>query len=656
MVKTIKGRKLKKLLSALLLCALALSSSLRPDALADDGKTNVLVYMVASDLESEDAAATDNLNEMLSASRSFRDRLNLIVYAGGARTWHNDIFSPEENRCVRIDRKRAELLYAEDTRDMTDPETLSDFIRYCAENFPAERNVIILWDHGGGYKGFGADELNDYGSPMSPLGLMDALDAGGLYFDIIGFDACMMASYEMAYSLCGYGRYMVASEEIVPKGGWDYDKWLSALARAPKTDSLELCKLIVDTYMDWCRINAPGIKNNLSVVDLVRLDRTVPAALSRFSDAMLTNLQEGKYDLISVQRALLSNMSRANQVDMVDMIELTRTIDDPSSKELEQALRSSVLYNRKYPRDLNMNGLLIYVPINSDMLLGKKIEDMEELRALGISESYLEWLVSFGKYMSFARGEEKPQEGRTLLDAISGREGTSQEEIACSLVNSNQADLSTSSIRVDENGTPRLTMPEEQKELTLHIYRELFARENGKRIDYGEFVYDTDDFLLENRTFWGRMRGGWLYINDVLCPFFMESKEKLDDGRMALYGYTRMHRNDEEGALYVRLIHKTDTRSVTVEPLGFERVAFSRTGIQLDSLKPVSKLDAEDIVFFCSTGTDGQGEPVETRLTEDMKWGDVTKFEWKHTEELDRLSVEFSASDLYFNLYSLMKE
>ena len=45
-------------------------------------------------------------------------------------------------------------------KDMTSPETLGDFIRYCSSNYPANRNILILWDHGGGsLAGYGYDEL-----------------------------------------------------------------------------------------------------------------------------------------------------------------------------------------------------------------------------------------------------------------------------------------------------------------------------------------------------------------------------------------------------------------------------------------------------------------------------------------------------------------
>jgi hypothetical protein len=54
---------------------------------------------------------------------------------------------------------------------MTNPATLTDFIQYCDKNYPATRNELILWDHGGGtISGYGYDEKNaGSGSMTLPL-------------------------------------------------------------------------------------------------------------------------------------------------------------------------------------------------------------------------------------------------------------------------------------------------------------------------------------------------------------------------------------------------------------------------------------------------------------------------------------------------------
>lgn len=60
------------------------------------------------------------------------------------------------------------------------------------------------------------------------------------HLDIIGFDACLMATYEMAVHLPSYADYMVASEELEPSLGWSYDGWLGDLAANPEMKSADI--------------------------------------------------------------------------------------------------------------------------------------------------------------------------------------------------------------------------------------------------------------------------------------------------------------------------------------------------------------------------------------------------------------------------------
>ena len=104
-------------------------------------------------------------------------------------------------------------------------------------NFPAKKYAIILWDHGRGINGFGADFVfnND---KLTLDGMKQAFAnaskiTNNKKFELIGFDSCLMASVEVANSVKSFGNYMVASEEIEPQWGWDYSSILSSLNAYP---------------------------------------------------------------------------------------------------------------------------------------------------------------------------------------------------------------------------------------------------------------------------------------------------------------------------------------------------------------------------------------------------------------------------------------
>ena len=70
---------------------------------------------------------------------------------------------------------------------------------------------------------------------------------GGKKFDIIAFDACLLSSLEMAYTLSSCADYMVASEETVPGNGYQYASLLNQCL-AETTDPLSFAQHMVSTY------------------------------------------------------------------------------------------------------------------------------------------------------------------------------------------------------------------------------------------------------------------------------------------------------------------------------------------------------------------------------------------------------------------------
>lgn len=636
--------------SAVLAAVLVMLLQLVPPASAAGGKINVLVYMVASDLESHDQAATKDIKEMLSAAKSFSDNVQLIVYAGGARQWHNDVFSSSENRCVKLDRNGAELLYADGTRDMTDPLTLADFIKYCGDNCPADRNILIMWDHGGGFFGFGADELNEYDKPMSPLEMFSALGTGGLHFDIIGFDACSMASFEVAYSISDFAEYMVASEEMEPLCGWNYKAWLSKLANDPSMGNVEICRSIADSYMDMCRIYAPGVKRAVSVIDLGVCFKAGPV-LSSFSEEMTYEILSGTFDIVTMQRAINSNMMNVNQANMIDAIEFLRSLNFKEAKAMNKLLKQCVVYHRKYPEDLKKNGMTIYVPTNTDVISGVHLDDVETMREMGISEGYLGWVEGFRRYSKLVWQGEKHE--RTLLDVLNGTIADDYEQAVYDAVSKTTLDVTGAYLTADENNMPFLVMSDEQKRLTSYICQNVYREIGGETVNFGVFHFQPEDFPIVFDDFWKTMRDDWLFINGTLCPFFMEEKIQLPSGGTAIYGYTQMFRNGDPGELFLRMVYDDARGAIAIEPLCFQENDFSRDIQQFGRIVPVSDIDSDDIVFFFCLSEEDDENAAHVRLTEDMKWGDVISFELKKPDGIDDLSGAYLAIDLYQNKYDL---
>lgn len=113
--------------------------------------------------------------------------------------------------------------------NMSDPKNLADFIGWGMKNFPSEKYMLVIADHGKGWEGLIQDDSHK--GWMSVPQLREALEMAyqstGKKFDVIGFDACQMAAVEVASEIQNYAKYMVASQALEGREGWPYSQILS---------------------------------------------------------------------------------------------------------------------------------------------------------------------------------------------------------------------------------------------------------------------------------------------------------------------------------------------------------------------------------------------------------------------------------------------
>ena len=188
----------------------------------DLAEYTLLIYMCGSSLETTGGFASANITEMLGAEIS--DGVNIIIETGGTKKWRG--YGIESNEIGRYEISDGELVKVGETAlsGMGDSSTLTDFVKWGTENYPAEQTSLIFWNHGGGFvKGACYDELHS-GDWLTADEIVTALTACGLEkkFAFIGFDACKMACFDTAASINPFADYMIASQDLEHSGGWDY--------------------------------------------------------------------------------------------------------------------------------------------------------------------------------------------------------------------------------------------------------------------------------------------------------------------------------------------------------------------------------------------------------------------------------------------------
>jgi Clostripain family len=218
--------------------------------------------------------------------------------------------------------------------DSGKPQTLLDFIRWAKQKAPAERYALVVWNHGSGWQ---PDDLEDLyeevrasrdggvtarelalrsnqkiaravfgttvqgvlrlgdqheraiasddgtGHSLDTIELDRVLAKGheelGKPFDLLGMDACLMSTLEVAYQARANALNVVGSEELEPGDGWPYAAILKDLAARPAMDGAKLGEVVVKRYIQsyanrrrmWpvtqCAIATAGVKPFSTALD-----------------------------------------------------------------------------------------------------------------------------------------------------------------------------------------------------------------------------------------------------------------------------------------------------------------------------------------------------------------------------------------------------
>ena len=357
----------------------------------------IMVYMCGADLESQYGMAVNDLVEMAGAAIS--DKVNVIVFTGGTTKWNTDVISSKYNQIIKIagNGQISYLIENAGTGTMLDSDNLTSFIEYCADNFPANRYALIMWDHGGGsISGYGYDEKYPDINPMTLADIDRALTDADVAFDFVGFDACLMATTETAIMLAEHADYLIASEESEPGIGWYYTDWLSNLAKNTSMPTVEIGKNIADDFVYHSKTEAKGQPATLSVVDLAEIQDIIPNKLSAYSLAT-EQLISSDFNTVAAARSGSREFAADCYIDMVDMIDMTSQINTPEALDLTRSLMSAVKYNNTTSDMSNAYGLSIYFPYRSLKYVNMALEVYDEI---DMDKNYASCVRSFASYAS----------------------------------------------------------------------------------------------------------------------------------------------------------------------------------------------------------------------------------------------------------------
>ncbi|MEG1448165.1 MAG: clostripain-related cysteine peptidase, partial [Oscillospiraceae bacterium] len=494
---------MKKLLTIcvafMIACSLAACGdeiSSEPMSKADtDTQWAVYWYLCGSDLESNYAAATNDLAEMMEVE--LPENVQVIIQTGGANTWQNDIISSEKVQRYLYDSDGLSLIEELDPVNMGDTQTLADFLTFSNENYPAKRTMVSFWNHGGGsVTGAAFDE--QFG--MDSLSLPEMYEAFSSVFgenpdnqpvDIIGFDTCLMATVDTAYTFSDIGKYLVASEELEPGNGWLYSGWLDAIAENPQIEPLKLSKAICDTYVEGCEMVGTEDNITLSVTNLSKVNNLITAYDDFGKEALASAVENPAFfahfskiaNSIENYGGNTREQGFTNMADLGHLAEKSAEYLPQTSGKVVAALEDCVEYkvNGKYRPE--SQGLACYYSYNGD------IDDFISYSQLGAGEAFKHF------YAYGLTGE---------LDEI-GMEYVSEMDYDTlpELVNLSSVEWEDIPLTVDAEGCATLTLGEKANDILSSLTFELYYADPEEDIMLclgtdNDIISDWDNGVLKD--------------------------------------------------------------------------------------------------------------------------------------------------------------
>ena len=328
-----------------------------------------LIIFMSSDNDLS-AAALDDVDEMSKIGST--ERVNVIVLRDSLDSGtHTKVYHIQKGKPLVVKNFGANI-------DTGNWHELVDLFKLAQEQFPAQKYMVTVWNHGNGWEKNSKNKLqkgiaydDNSGNNITTKQLGDALREisllRGKKLELFSTDACLMQMVEVAYEFKDYVDYFAASEEVEPGQGWPYREILSAITKKPEMGALELGQTISRLYVD-------SYKNGTQEGDLATFSVVALPELSAAVDT-LPNLVEALSNLGSLRPRFFDNLKLAQSYDSpeyVDLLDFISNVRPVLSKNLkanealsktESAFAKAIKYEAHWGNDVKKSrGISIWLP------------------------------------------------------------------------------------------------------------------------------------------------------------------------------------------------------------------------------------------------------------------------------------------------------
>lgn len=540
-------------------------------------ETALYFYIIGSDLESEGGYASMLLDQLCASAPK---EIPILIQVGGARKWNNESVSGTAPQRFFIKNGKLKHLETLDESSMVEQSAVADFLCWAKKQNPGKRCGVIFWDHGGGTAmGFGCDEFHPYDSLMA-ADFAAAFETAELYPEFIGFDACLMATAEIAKELSNYTDYLIASEDTEPAVGWYYTDWISALDKEPSMPMEELGTKIMEDYA----VHAP-----LEEAVTLSMIRTKEAA--KAYDALADFFSDEADNLVDHYPALSSARFRAAEVgengfDQIDLLSFLNSAG--AEEELQQMVRDSVACS--YSNRQDTCGLAFYFPVRFPEYYAHVRPYLPTL-----CEEYDEILSVRAYAGSFGDGPSIPSQLTGYEDDDFSADLTHEKwysaEVGEKCYHEKEDTLSAGKMQLKEKeGALYLPVTDQQNRLMAASELEVWLENEDDYLFFGRFptLSQQDGISAKTHCSWPTLSDG------QAIPFFTISE---DDHELVGYSTATLNNDDD-----IELVLNWTADDITVKGYRYateeEEMSFPTRALM--QLNPGDTLD-----FYCPTFSKG---------------------------------------------------
>lgn len=305
------------------------------------------------------------------------DNVTFVVQPGGATAWKDVQVNPNRTRRFVKEGKELVEVYDAPVTNMGESKTLTDFLVFCKENYPADHTMVILTDHGGAMTGFGWESI--YGDDCLTLkelteGFDNAygLDENNPPIDMLYFNACLMSNSDVINSMKGVAKYMIAGEEVGLAVSKYYGALCDRLCENPNMNAMQIGKTLIDCYVNELTTNGAMLgapqQSGMNLIDM-SIATNVYDSYTNLAKRILSDVADEPSLLAKLSRNVSESINfaeesykRYNCTDLWLWIDGLSDIYPDETKKIQDLIDEAVIYKRANGYIKDAHGISVYFP------------------------------------------------------------------------------------------------------------------------------------------------------------------------------------------------------------------------------------------------------------------------------------------------------